>query len=101
HSARGAGLRAVLGRGADNPDAQGRRAGGAEWQDLAGGVAAAAALLRVGAGGVHVPRRAVRRVMRPLDVHVTSLETSTALSAYYVKNFIDPLEVVRILNEAG
>jgi hypothetical protein len=35
------------------------------------------------------------------DIHSRSLATSTALSAYYVKNFITPLEVIRVLNEAG
>jgi hypothetical protein len=35
------------------------------------------------------------------DLHSRSLATSMALSAYYVKNFITPLEVIRILNEAG
>jgi hypothetical protein len=35
------------------------------------------------------------------DVHSRSLATSTALSAYYVQNFITPLEVIRVLNETG
>jgi hypothetical protein len=34
-------------------------------------------------------------------VHRSSLETSTALSGYSVKNFIEPLELVGILNEVG
>jgi hypothetical protein len=33
--------------------------------------------------------------------HATSLETSTALSNYYVANFIAPLAVVGVLNGAG
>ena len=36
-----------------------------------------------------------------LDVHVESLATSTALSSYYVPEFIQPLEVIKVLNEAG
>ena len=32
------------------------------------------------------------------DIHVQSLESSTALSAYYIPNFIPPQEVLRILN---
>jgi hypothetical protein len=35
------------------------------------------------------------------DVHARSLATSTALSSYYVPGFITPLEVVRVLGEAG
>lgn len=35
------------------------------------------------------------------DVHVRSLETSTALSGYYVRNFIEPLQVITVLNRAG
>jgi hypothetical protein len=35
------------------------------------------------------------------DVHSLSLETSTALSNYYVPNFIPPLEVIRVLNVVG
>lgn len=34
------------------------------------------------------------------DIHVQSLETSTALSAYYIPNFIPPLDVFRVLNAA-
>ena len=34
------------------------------------------------------------------DIHARSLEISTALSAYYVLNFIAPLEVFRVLNNA-
>jgi hypothetical protein len=34
------------------------------------------------------------------DVHAQSLETSTALSEYYVPNLITPLEVIRVLNAA-
>ncbi len=36
-----------------------------------------------------------------LDIHVESLATSTALSSYYVPEFIQPLDVIKILNEAG
>lgn len=36
-----------------------------------------------------------------LDVHVESLATSTALSSYYVPEFIDPLEIIKVLNEAN
>ena len=39
--------------------------------------------------------------MRLRDVHSLSLATSTALSDYYVANFIAPLEVIRVLNEVG
>lgn len=35
------------------------------------------------------------------DIHVQSLETSTALSAYYIRNFIPPLHVFRVLNAAN
>jgi hypothetical protein len=35
------------------------------------------------------------------DVHSLSLATSTALSDYYVPNFIPPLEVIHVLNDAG
>ena len=34
------------------------------------------------------------------DIHAQSLETSTALSAYYIPKFIPPLEVFRVLNMA-
>jgi hypothetical protein len=34
------------------------------------------------------------------DIHAQSLETSTALSAYYIANFIPPLKVFRVLNAA-
>ena len=34
------------------------------------------------------------------DIHAQSLETSTALSAYYIPNFISPLKVFRVLNAA-
>jgi hypothetical protein len=34
------------------------------------------------------------------DVHSSSLCVSTALSGYYVKNIITPLEVIRVLNAA-
>lgn len=33
--------------------------------------------------------------------HEDGLATSTAISGYYVKNFIPPLEVIRVLNAAG
>jgi hypothetical protein len=36
-----------------------------------------------------------------LDVHASSLATSTALSSYYVPEFIQPLLIVKVLNEAG
>jgi hypothetical protein len=35
------------------------------------------------------------------DIHSISLATSTALSDYYVPNFIPPLEVIRVLNVVG
>ena len=35
-----------------------------------------------------------------LDVHVSSLATSTALSRYYVPEFIQPLDVIKVLNRA-
>jgi hypothetical protein len=35
------------------------------------------------------------------DLHRSGLATSIAISEYYVKNFIQPLEVVRVLNAAG
>jgi hypothetical protein len=35
-----------------------------------------------------------------LDVHVSSLATSTALSSYYVPEFIQPLDVIKVLNRA-
>ena len=59
HGPRGAALRAVLRRRAGVADAQGRGAGRAGRQDFAGGIAAAAALLRDRAGGVYLPGRAV------------------------------------------
>ena len=34
-------------------------------------------------------------------MHVQSLATSTALSSYYVPRFIQPLDVIKVLNEAG
>ncbi|HTU20891.1 MAG TPA: hypothetical protein VMG10_22755 [Gemmataceae bacterium] len=34
------------------------------------------------------------------NIHIQSLETSTALSAYYIPKFIPPLEVFRVLNAA-
>jgi hypothetical protein len=34
------------------------------------------------------------------DIHVQSLATSSALSEYYIPNFIPPLEVFRVLNAA-
>src|SRR5260370_7626617 len=33
--------------------------------------------------------------------HVRSLETSTALSNYYIPHFKAPLDIIRILNDAG
>jgi hypothetical protein len=39
--------------------------------------------------------------MRLQDVHSQSLGTSSALSGYYVKNAILPLEVIRVLDAAG
>jgi hypothetical protein len=39
-------------------------------------------------------------ITRQRNVHVECLATSTAISAYYVKNFIPPLEVIRVLNAA-
>ena len=39
--------------------------------------------------------------MKAQDVHAASLATSTALSGYYVANFIPPLEIIRALNRAG
>ena len=39
--------------------------------------------------------------MAPPMMHSDSLETSTALAGYYVKNFISPLDVIRVLHEAG
>ncbi|CAN5557797.1 hypothetical protein BH10PLA2_BH10PLA2_29500 [soil metagenome] len=35
-----------------------------------------------------------------LDIHVSSLATSTALSSYYVREFIQPLDVIKVLNRA-
>lgn len=34
------------------------------------------------------------------DIHARSLATSSALSEYYIPNFISPLEVIRVLNAA-
>jgi hypothetical protein len=34
------------------------------------------------------------------NVHVEGLATSTAIAGYYVKNFIAPMEVIRVLNAA-
>jgi hypothetical protein len=39
--------------------------------------------------------------MKVQDVHRTSLAISTAISEYYVSNFIAPLDVIRILTAAG
>lgn len=39
--------------------------------------------------------------MKLRDSHQVGISTSTALGAYYVKDFIPPLEVVRILNNAS
>lgn len=39
--------------------------------------------------------------MPTLDVHSRSLATSTALSEYYVTDFITPREVIQVLTEAG
>ena len=36
-----------------------------------------------------------------VDVHSSALSVSTALSGYYVRNMITPLEVIRILNAAS
>ena len=38
--------------------------------------------------------------MAVLDVHARSLATSSALSSYYVPEFIQPLDVIKVLNEA-
>jgi hypothetical protein len=38
--------------------------------------------------------------VRALDIHTQSLETSTALSVYYVPELIPPLKVFRVLNTA-
>src|SRR5438128_32234 len=35
------------------------------------------------------------------SVHARSLAKSTAISGYYVENFISPLEVIRVLNGGG
>jgi hypothetical protein len=35
------------------------------------------------------------------NVHVEGLATSTAIAGYYVKNFIPPMEVIRVLNAAN
>jgi hypothetical protein len=35
------------------------------------------------------------------NVHVEGLATSTAIAGYYVKNFISPLDVIRVLNAAN
>jgi hypothetical protein len=34
------------------------------------------------------------------NVHAESLATSSAIAGYYVKNFIPPLDVIRVLNQA-
>src|SRR4051812_3264233 len=39
--------------------------------------------------------------MKVQDVHRWSLTTSTALAGYYVKGFISPLDVIRVLRAAG
>jgi hypothetical protein len=39
--------------------------------------------------------------MRLQDVHVSSLETSTTLSSYYMPHAIVPLDVIRVLNAVG
>jgi hypothetical protein len=39
-------------------------------------------------------------ITRQRNVHGDCLAGSTAISAYYVKNFIPPLEVIRVLNAA-
>jgi hypothetical protein len=39
--------------------------------------------------------------MKTADIHSRSLATSTALSVYYVENLITPLEVIKVLNDAG
>src|SRR5437899_2825778 len=39
--------------------------------------------------------------MKLSNVHARSLETSTALSCYYVMNHITPLDVIAVLNAAG
>jgi hypothetical protein len=39
--------------------------------------------------------------MKLQDRHSWSLETSTALSAYYMKGFIPPIEVIRVLRTIG
>src|SRR6266850_8094980 len=35
------------------------------------------------------------------DIHVRSLETSTRLTSYFMPQAITPLDVIRVLNEAG
>jgi hypothetical protein len=35
------------------------------------------------------------------NVHIDGLATSTAIAGYYVKNFIAPMEVIRVLNAAN
>ncbi len=35
------------------------------------------------------------------DIHSQSLATSTAISLYYMRDYIPPLEVIKVLNEAG
>ncbi len=39
--------------------------------------------------------------MSLLDVHRRSLVTSTALSVYYLRNAVTPLQMIRVLNAAG
>jgi hypothetical protein len=41
------------------------------------------------------------RATAGLPVHARSLATSTAISRCYVANFIDPLDIVRVLRSAG
>jgi hypothetical protein len=38
---------------------------------------------------------------KPRNLHAESLATSTAIAGYYVKNFIPPLDVIRVLNDAN
>src|SRR5207253_1111531 len=75
-------LRAVLRRRAGLADAQGRGAGAAGGEDHAGGVQAAAAVLRERTGGVYLPGRAVTG-------GGTLMTTADALSP----TVIDPLDV--------
>jgi hypothetical protein len=42
----------------------------------------------------------LRTVMKLQDIHARSLATSSALSGYYVKNAILPLDVIAVLNAA-